>query len=532
MILLKVGSNPKNDIVLNSPYVSAVHAEISVNDDGSVIIEDKASSNGTKVNKQPIKPNSPTPAKRGDLVEFGDTTLNWSKVPLLPDSSKYERIINIGSNLNSDIAVTNQFVSRHHAILYIAKDGKVYIYDHNSKNGTEINGNKIPLKKQVRVKRGDNVTVGGVDITDQIKDYIPNPFKWVKILAACLLGVIILGAAWAFIPGLFKPANKPLDMTEVQKAVVLVHGQYTMYVKLKDNPIQQSIWEAVLEKNNVKYPYGLLPLSKSTSFYTGTAFFLDHAGRLATNRHVAVPWEVADEEEQRGWKTAAEQFIHEQLPTLVHNEETEYMYTLSNSILWQMVYYQTLMEREDVRYTNSLIRQLQTAKWEVVGELDYFGIAYPGRHYDGIDELARCTLLDVSENPEIDLALIQLNDTTRMPALNWVFSPDKFNTAALVPQKDKLTWIGYPNGMAWARDPKIHQLRPQVRETTCSSTPSKYFFDIQGEILGGASGSPVFETESGALVGVAFSRLVDGTTYGRAMQAKYLKEMYNKEVGQ
>ena len=60
--------------------------------------------------------------------------------------------------------------------------------------------------------------------------------------------------------------------------------------------------------------------------------------------------------------------------------------------------------------------------------------------------------------------------------------------------------------------------------------PSKYYFDIQGEIVGGASGSPVFDSETGQLVGVAFASRVGGSTYGCAVHAKYLKEMYDKET--
>lgn len=527
MILLKIGSDPKNDIVLHSQFVSSVHAELTINDDGTITIEDKTSTNGTSVNNRPIKPNSPHTIKRGDLVRLGDTVLPWNQVPILPDSSKYKAVYNVGSNLNSDIPVTNQFVSRNHAIIYVDKNNKAYIYDYNSKNGTEVNGNKVPNKKQVRIKRSDNISVGGVDITDQVKPLLPNPFKWVKVLAGCLLGVIIVGALAATWPWIDK--KKPIDIAVVQKAVVLVNGHYSMYLKLQDNPIQQDIWEAVTEKNKAQLPYGHLVVAEDIPYYA-TAFFLDHDGRMATNRHVALPWEYASEDDKREWRTAAEQIIHRELPYTVDSDAMEYIYHSSSSILWEMVYYQTRKLGEDRRYLNSLIRQLQNARWEVVGVLDYFGIAYPGRHYDGLDELSRCSVLQVSDNEEIDLALIQLNDVSSMPNLTWVFDPATFNTDKIEPQKEKLTWIGYPNGMEWARDPKIHQLRAQIRETACSSTPSKYDFDIQGEIIGGASGSPVFETKYGTLVGVAYSRLVKGTTYGRAIQAKYLKEMYDKEV--
>lgn len=533
MLLLKIGSAPTSDIVLDSPYVSALNAEMLVGDDGTIMLEDKNSTNGTFVNGNRLTPNVKQPVKRGDLLKFGNVALQWHQVPVLPDPSKYKAIINIGTDLNCDVPVSNQFVSRCHAILYVDKKNKCTIYDYNSKNGTEINGNRMTHKKYIPVKRGDNITVGSADVTEELKKFIPNPFGWVKNVAIGLVAAIALFGIGVGIKPLIFPDPKPdpvPPLTEIQKSVVMVYGHYTMYVQLKDNPIQRDVWEYVMKDQRVKFDYNLLPVVESIP-YTGTAFFLDRDGRMATNRHVAVPWENAAESQKKEWGSMAEQFIHEHLPTQINFAEQAAAYDASTSILWPMVKLQALREGNgSLSYVNSLIRQLQNAKYEIVGRIDYFGIAYPGRHYDNIDEFERCTLLDHSDNPDIDLALIQLNNPHTPDNITWVFDPALFKTERLMPQHEKLTWIGYPNGLAWARDTKIHELRPQVRETMCSSNPSKYDFDIQGEIVGGASGSPVFETVTGQLVGVAYARLVDGATYGRVIQAKYLKEMYEKET--
>lgn len=147
MLLLKIGSAPTSDIVLDSPYVSALNAEMLVGDDGTIMLEDKNSTNGTFVNGNRLTPNVKQPVKRGDLLKFGNVALQWHQVPVLPDPSKYKAIINIGTDLNCDVPVSNQFVSRCHAILYVDKKNKCTIYDYNSKNGTEINGNRIAHKK-------------------------------------------------------------------------------------------------------------------------------------------------------------------------------------------------------------------------------------------------------------------------------------------------------------------------------------------------------------------------------------------------
>lgn len=54
MKLFKIGSNSKCDIVLNSPYVSGLHAELTSLPEGNFILEDKNSTNGTTVNGKKI----------------------------------------------------------------------------------------------------------------------------------------------------------------------------------------------------------------------------------------------------------------------------------------------------------------------------------------------------------------------------------------------------------------------------------------------------------------------------------------------
>jgi hypothetical protein len=54
MITIKIGKAEDNDYIINDPHVSRHHALLKVNEDGSYIIEDLASGNGTFVNGQQI----------------------------------------------------------------------------------------------------------------------------------------------------------------------------------------------------------------------------------------------------------------------------------------------------------------------------------------------------------------------------------------------------------------------------------------------------------------------------------------------
>ncbi len=522
MKLLKIGSSPSCNIVINSPYVSGVHAEMTILDNGEIFIEDKNSTNGTFVGGQRLTPNVETPVRRGDLVQFGNVQLQWHQVPVLDNPSKYKTILNIGTSHRCDINIDSQFASRYHATMFVDKKGKCFLQDNESKNGTEVNGSKIAKGKKIAIKHGDQIVVADVDVTDQLKPHIPNPFGWIKTAVIAIVAAAALcGIGFGIWNILNKTKAPSLDV--IQTGVVQVMGTYCVYAEMTDNPIQDEIWKQVAGEGAKP---GCLKVAENVS-YVGTAFFLDRDGRLGTNRHVAVPWEYVSDGVRKEWHNLAVKKFNDDLPSENLSAEIVAVYNALGSELWQMVLMQTeMLGNGRASYASSLIRQLKNVKFKLVGELENFAIGYPGRMYDNFNELSRCSLLEYSETPDIDLAIIQVNDLQTPPTVKWVFDPSNFQMEKPKPQAEHLTWIGYPAGLQWSNDKKATKLRPQVCETMCSATPSKYDFDIQGEVRGGASGSPLFSPKTGQLVGVVYYTL--GGTYGRAVQAKYLKEMYDE----
>ena len=236
MRLLKIGRSATNNIVLNSERVSTLHAELILLDSGEMLLVDKSSTNGTFVNNKRITPDVEVPVKKGDLIRFADEELNWHKVPPCDDVSKYKRVVNIGKSFHNDLVIDSQFVSRFHASLVITKDNKAFIKDSSSVNGTKVNGVKIQPGKEVRVRRGDVVICGDLDVTEQLKPFMPNPIDiWKKIAigvgaAAALAGIVLI--ILKFI------GPTPPSLNDVRKAVVYVDAQYTLSVKFKDCPIR------------------------------------------------------------------------------------------------------------------------------------------------------------------------------------------------------------------------------------------------------------------------------------------------------
>ena len=193
MKLYVIGTSPQSNIQLRSQYGSSYHAELLLLDNGDMLLTDRGSKNGTYVNGKKITPDKDVNVRRGDEVVFADERLDWNRIPAnTVDMTKVKEIRSIGSHHLNRILLQGEHVSRFHATMKRMADGKWYIQDH-SKNGTSINGNRIPKDQDVRIKRGDKISCAG--------HMVPNPMppgpNWGIIGGvAAALAVIVALAMW------------------------------------------------------------------------------------------------------------------------------------------------------------------------------------------------------------------------------------------------------------------------------------------------------------------------------------------------
>lgn len=526
MKLLKIGSSPSCDIVLNSEFVSSHHADITVLDNGDIVLEDKNSTNGTFVGNKRITPNQEVPIRRGDFIRFGDTDLVWGRIPSPDKNSKFQKIVNIGSNFRNDIVANNATVSRYHATLKVTKGGKAYIVDNGSRNGTQVNG--IRIQGLTRVKRGDNVLCGEEDITDALRPYLPSTFPawgW-AVSAVAVIAVILALLPWKKI--IDGPTVAP---EQVRPTVVYVRAAYHYNVTLEDNPFTNDTYK------------DLLTLSTSQIKYQATAFFIDKEGRMATNRHVAVPWDEAYRSpgDTEKFKEDYHKFLLSQLG--VPSWQFFFSATIRDAVikLTSTELGKALLHESDydLDAIQAKIRMIESSKILIGGEIDFITVGYPGKNYTHEEEFQRCYVLSESGTEDIDLALLQLNDkktpgeivngTVQGKPIH-ILSPIDIVDSQLVPLKDNFCFIGYPYGLYWGLDEKTHALEPNIRSTQCSKVPSKYTFEFVASAAGGSSGSPIFDKE-GKLAGILSSHYSNDNAVTIAVHAKYLKKMYEEEVG-
>lgn len=512
MKLIKIGSSQACQLVLNDSHVSSLHAEITILDDGQLLIEDKDSLNGTFVNGNRIEPLKQISIQRGDRVNFGNTQLIWARIPMPDDLSKYKQVYNIGSNYRNDIILNNQTVSSYHASLRVGKDGKVYIHDNGSTNGTKVNGVKIEKNKDVRIKKSDNIICSTEDITSQILPFFPaNTAKRIAIaiLSAAAVVALIFGI-WKLVDGIGGP-----DTKKARTAVVYVRTVFHPIVTFDDNPMPD-YW-------NGEVPFGEMVMTTQA-----TAFFLDKEGRMGTNRHVVVPWEELSREQT----DQIRQVIEDNMPR--SNSISDINAFLQNSLFsYSVLNYARAKcnNNQDrfVKYVLDVTARIRKSSYKISGRIDHITVGYPGKYYTHTDEFQRCNVLKVSDNKEIDLAILQLNDKKTPEDVKYIFDPNNSYIERMVPLKDQLYTIGYPAGLIWGLDENSKSLEPSIRETKCSKEPSKYDFEFQANSVAGSSGSPVFN-KKGQMVGILYGgySVAGGAT--KAIHAKFLKKLYEEEV--
>lgn len=517
MRLLKVGRDSNCDIVLHSDKASALHAEITILNNGDILLEDKNSRNGTFVMNRPIKPGTQVSIKRGDAIRFGDVELIWNQIPMPEDLSNYKAVYGIGTSMRNDIQIAGNTASRYHATLKIDRKGKAYLQDH-SKNGSTINGERLNPGQTRQIKRGDAIVCGGVPVN--LTQFIPNN-NLLKILgiAATIVVLVVCGwAAWKYIP--WNNSITPVTTQAMENASACVYGGYYYEINVKDDPFKNVIkgwpdkWYMGIGSN------GKLQVNTSTDGlsplgYTGTAFFISKDGEMGTNRHIAVPWEYRDADDEENIR-----------------QQMEKARQATSGNLYELLAYNVMTGALSADDANAWLRRYQNSPLEISGKHAFFGIGLTGSKVNNQIDLQQAQVIAESGDPKKDVALIRLNSRktpdyiVKMGAI-YDIEKARVDERSLKPQDEELTITGYPMGETVANETfDGKELRPTIHKASLSKTPDDNQIQIQAVGIGGQSGSPVID-KSHRLVGVLCSGF-KGTEVTYCCNIKHLVELYNK----
>lgn len=507
MRLLKIGRDPGCDIVLGNSNVSALHAEITLLNSGDIILEDKGSQNGTFVMGQRIKPGKPVKITRGDRIQFGNVDLVWSQIPMPEDNSAYKAIYGIGSHFSNEIQLVGSTVSRYHATIKCGRDGKVYIVDH-SKNGTTLNGAKIPKNTPVKINRNSSVVCGGVPVNIKNNPIIPWPTPiWSKVSAIAAMLIVVVTILYFIFPEFPIPRTyDDKELYEIHKNdVVMLRGIYHFEIEAGD--LTESDFSTLGLPQKMLYDgdkRDFLPINSLSAkdlidifdkkgIYGGTGFFISQDGMLLTNLHIVKPW--------------------------LFGQAKEDMKQLENAIRK----YLSAKAVEHPLLTSYL------SQVKVKGVLDYIALIPQGEIFDG-DNIIKCKVVSAGEDENIDVALIQ-TVSKRLPTKECTFVDiDKLldeSDEAMEPGTHIYT-LGFPLSISEGIQKEKEETGIQVigQGGNITMKHSEYEFAHNAPTYGGASGSPIFNNRN-KLIGIHHAGYSQSVTqgYNFGIKAKYIKEL-------
>lgn len=500
MRLLKIGRDASCNIVLHSDKVSSLHAELTLLNNGDILLEDKGSRNGTFVMNQQIKPNKPVNVKRGDKISFADVELQWSQIPMPEDNSAYQGIYGIGSHFNNDFQISGATVSRYHATVKHGRDGKMYIVDH-SKNGTTVDGIKVPQNTPYRIKRNSAVVCGGVPVDLSRLPWPSQTWKYVLGIAASILILVGVGVGvWKIIPASQHEWTNAEIFDRYSNSVVMIQGAYHYEVTAGSLDVDILQRLGLPTRYVFHKDYGMIRANGNQSgFYTGTGFFISENGQMVTNLHVVKPWLFGDEAEY------------------VKQFEDQYKVDVAR-------------KAEEIGTTSVLFGLGGHGLSAYISQIKIQGVSdgimfVPQGHYFKGDNAIACTVLSAGDDKNIDVALIQSNKmelpNKKSTYVNVADSIDVSENALKV--GTKMFTIGFPHGISLQNPENEKGIQVSCHSGDITSDSGEYDFQFDAVSAGGASGSPIFN-EHGMLIGV-LNAGVEKENINLGIKAKYVKEL-------
>lgn len=463
MRILSIGRSSNSSIVINSQYASSDHAEIYQLDNGDMYIVDQNSSNGTFVNGSRIAPGQEVAIRRGDNIQIADVPLQWNWVPVLKAPTDVKVLKSIGSHYLNTIQISGEGVSRFHATVKLKNDGKWYICDHST-NGTTVNGMRIPKEQDYQIKKGDSIMCAGLAITNPVEK-TSNGKPW-AIVGICAGVCAVIGLLVFFIfgskDGSKSPISGPVTPEKIYAAyapaTVLINVSYYFEVSALGYSSAYVVYDPYAEEDEAPFTN-----YDSTNAMTGqaTGFFVSEDGKIVTNLHVVNP--------------------------ALYGTDKAFSDMLK-------IYYQELNKGD-----------LAMADINVNSKLLSISII-PNGCFPDVANKYNCRIFSQSENPQIDLAVIQTLTESLPSGSTYV------NLTSIQPKlaiASEVYSIGFPLSY-YIQETAISNVNASKKlEATFAkgsiTNNNKYNYQFNATTAHGSSGSPVFDSK-GHLVGVVSAK--------------------------
>ena len=335
---------------------------------------------------------------------------------------------------------------------------------------------------------------------------------------------------------IFGGCNKINVFEKYHKSVVMIYNESLNRLKINN----ETIYFTYDKENNriLEWTENEQEGREHAMADFGTGFFCDADGKIATNKHVVYDWFTKDESSVR-------QIVRSWMENKSVN--SGYLRDSANSMLtgWNSYYYsgrattQDDIDRaklqmdlwrdsvnkynEDEKYWEGMLSALSEAKFDV--ETIFLGYAMDGSYATKSTDFKECQILTVSDNDDIDLAIIQPLDKKLPAEVTSYLNLNNIDENYELKVGDAVSLIGYNRGPDIAASKQGLQVQQNAGNISQQSNGFRVLYSIP--ILPGSSGSPVFDKD-GNLVAVNYAAAVNTQSFNYGILAKHLKALAKK----
>ncbi len=254
-------------------------------------------------------------------------------------------------------------------------------------------------------------------------------------------------------------------------------------------------------------------IKENCSGCTGTGFFISEDGQIMTNRHVVSP-NLDKDAVRKELRLALKESFEEkkkELTSLFNQYE-------GNDAAQQQIYedWKIYKDAYDTIDNMSISDIVITTHSELY-------IIYNDQHVVKYEDLTPCFTVAVSEDENIDLAIIQLKDG-ETPEGTHIFSLHSEEDDDLE-MGQKLFMIGFNEGGKIAKTTQGYRSQMYDGKVTQKSDGEQVLYSIAS--LPGSSGSPIID-EYGYLVAVNYAGLSNTQNFNYGIPARLVRQFLNE----